>query len=153
VIDRAWRLALFAAYRILRAWWFVRRPAVDGAYVALWCDDSLLLIRNSYKRGETVPSGSIHRGESPRDAARRELEEEVGVRATADSLRAVAAFTVAYHHKRDRAHFFELRLEDEPEIRIDRREVVWASFRPADELARRPLVPHVRAYLEHTDSG
>ena len=56
--------------------------------------------------------------------------------------------TVNFEHKTDHAHFFELRLGDEPELTVDNREVVWAGFVPAGELSGRPLVPHLRRYLD-----
>ena len=49
------RLVLRAAYRLARAWWFVRRPEAHGAFVAVWHADRLLLVRNSYRGGECVP--------------------------------------------------------------------------------------------------
>ena len=39
-IDSLWRLTLRVAYRLMLAWWFVRRPAVHGAHVAVWHGDS-----------------------------------------------------------------------------------------------------------------
>ena len=68
--DAVLRAAFTAAYQIARLWWFVRRPQHDGAYVAVWQGEELLLIRNSYKPGDTVPCGGIGRGESPLQAAR-----------------------------------------------------------------------------------
>ena len=79
MLDAAIRTAYRLGYPVFRLWWFVRRPRVRGAYVAVWHDGRLLLIRNSYKTGETVPCGGLRRGESPRAGARRELEEEVGI--------------------------------------------------------------------------
>ena len=150
MLDALWRVALRLAYRSLRVWWWLRQPEAHGAYVAVWRGERLLLIRNSYRRGETVPCGAIARGETPRAAARRELAEEVGIRVPEERLVDAGHHSVEFESKLDHASFFELGLEadeEDVEIRVDRREVVWGEFVVEDELGRRPLVPHVRAYL------
>ena len=67
------------AYRLLLAWWFVRRPAIQGSYVAVWHGERVLVIRNSYRKSLSFPAGGRARGETLLDAARRELLEEVGI--------------------------------------------------------------------------
>lgn len=151
-VDAVYRGVFIVGYRVARLWWFVRRPVQHGAYVALWCEDELLMIRNSYKKGDTVPCGGIAPGESPLQAAQRELFEEVGVRVSQEQLVAITEFPFESEYKRDHAHFYELRLETRPELRVDRREVVAASFVPRSELAGRPLVPALRRYLERHHS-
>ena len=42
-------------------------------------DGALLLVRQSYRRRWGVPGGLLKRGETPHDAARREVLEEVGL--------------------------------------------------------------------------
>ena len=147
VSDRLWRVCLTVAYPVLRLWWWVRRPVAHGGYVAVWCRGRLLLVRNSYRAGETVPSGSLQRGESEREAACRELAEEVGIVTRPERLRPAGEIVVRFESKEDHAHFFELELDREPAVRIDRREVVWAAFYSRNQLWTRPLMPHVRAYL------
>ena len=145
--DALHRIALRAGYRALIVWWWLRRPTLHGAYVAVWYDDQLLLVRNSYKEGETLPCGGLQRGESHRTAALRELGEEVGIHVDPDRLQFVCEIESQGRLARDRVHFFELLLESEPAIRIDGREVVWAGFCPSNELPRRPLIRVVRTYL------
>ncbi len=153
MIDALFRTSLRVAYRLLRIWWFVRRPDVHGAYIVVWHAGRLLLVRNSYRGGETVPCGGIGRRESARDAAVRELGEEVGLWVAPEELAAKGELEVNFDHKRDHAHFFELHLEAEPDLAVDNREVVWAGFVPATELGRRSLVPHVRRYLDDPPPG
>jgi 8-oxo-dGTP diphosphatase len=43
-------------------------------------DGAVLLVRQSYRNGWGVPGGLLKRGETPEDAARREVLEEVGLR-------------------------------------------------------------------------
>jgi len=149
LVDAAWRAAYIAAYRILRVWWFVRRPDSYGAFVLLWRGDEILLIRNSYRSGYTVPSGNIDRGETPRQAARRELAEEVGLEVRESELEYVGEVHLEFERRRDHSSFFELHREPgRPlDLRIDRREVVWAEFCPVGRLSEFDISPHVTAYL------
>src|SRR5688572_29463909 len=73
------RLAYRSAYRLLRAWWWLRRPSVSGAAVACWYDGRLLVVRPSYRNQLHLPCGGMRRGEDARMAARRELREEVAI--------------------------------------------------------------------------
>jgi mutator protein MutT len=53
-----------------------------GAYVILHDDNSLILIRKSrgaYTGKLDLPGGTIEHGESPIEAAKREVEEEAGI--------------------------------------------------------------------------
>jgi ADP-ribose pyrophosphatase YjhB (NUDIX family) len=143
-----WRIGLRGAYLLLRVWWGIRRPETHGAHLAVWCGDSLLLVRNSYRRGESVPAGRIHRGEAPALAASRELREEVGVVATPEALVAAGVHVVDFEGKRDHAHFFEWRAPEGTRPRPDRREVIRAEWVDEGALTERPLLPHTRAYLQ-----
>lgn len=42
-------------------------------------DDSILLVRQVYRRHWGIPGGLLQRGEEPADAVRRELIEEIGL--------------------------------------------------------------------------
>jgi ADP-ribose pyrophosphatase len=62
----------------------VHHPGAS-AVVPLRSDGAVLLVRQ-YRHAAAgylleIPAGTLHRGEDPRDCARRELEEEVGCRA------------------------------------------------------------------------
>ena len=148
MIDALVRAVFIVGYRVMRVWWFFRRPSVRGAFVAVWHDDSLLLIRNSYRAGETLPCGRIERGETARAAARRELREEVGIDVAEEALAAVTDFEIVIDYKHDHASVFELHPSERPAVRIDAREVIWGEFVHAADLANRPLVPHLMRYLE-----
>lgn len=151
VADRCFRALFRVGYPMARAWWRVRRPVTHGAFVAVWSRDRLLVIRNSYRRHETVPSGMLKSGESPRVAAARELEEEVGISVAPARLVEVATFALRWEGKHDHAHFFELVCDEEPTIQVDRREVVAGDFLPRAALRGRELVPHVHLYLDHLE--
>ncbi len=148
MIDRIHRWVLWFGYRALRASRRFRNPLTHGSYVALWSGGRLLLIRNSYKSGETLPAGGLKRGESHAQAARRELAEEVGIEVALEELEFACEIEIQGRYGRDRSQFFELHFECDPEVVIDRREVVWWEFCPVEELPNRPLIRIVRNYLK-----
>ena len=68
----------------LAAWGYelyrlIRKPHTHGALVAIWANNKLLLVQTSYRRGYGLPGGGLQPGESAREAAVRELNEELGL--------------------------------------------------------------------------
>ena len=152
-IDRLWQLAFLVAYRLALLWWFVRRPPHRGALVAIWHDGEVLLLRSSYRPGWSMPGGGIARGESARDAAARELSEEVGLVVAAASLHEAQAVELICEHRPNHTTIFELTVAQRPTLRLDNREIVDAAFhRPATvDLAE--VGPHIGRYLARFQSG
>ncbi|GAB0149784.1 hypothetical protein McPS_25240 [Marichromatium sp. PS1] len=149
-LDRAIRALYRVGYRLMLGLDFVRRPRTHGAYVAVWHDERLLLIRNSYKGIHTLPAGGIKRGERAVEAARRELCEEVGIAVPIDALRESFQTLSLTEYKRDHIRVFDLRLDSPSPLRLDGREVIWAGFRTPEEALRLPLHAPVAAYLRAT---
>jgi 8-oxo-dGTP diphosphatase len=147
ITDRLWQLAYAIAYRLLRIWWFLRRPAHHGALVALWHDGEILVLRSSYRGGWSLPGGGIARGESPREAATRELREEIGLAVAPDALHEAQALALVWERRSDHTTIFELALAQRPTLRLDNREIVGAAFRPPDTIAPDEVAPHVALYL------
>jgi 8-oxo-dGTP diphosphatase len=128
----------------------MRRPDHHGAIVAIWCNERILMVRQSYRRGPSLPGGGINRGEDPRDAACRELVEELGLVVEPGDLTLVREMVVDWDFRRDHVRIFEIGLNAEPEIRIDHREIVAARFvDPAVLLADARIPPVTRTYLQH----
>ena len=118
-------------------------------YVAVWHGDRVLVIRNSYRRLAVV---SRRRPRARRDAARRRAARAArrGGRprgsGAARLLRRARASKSSYAE--DHAHVFELRCGAAPEVRVDRREVIWAEFlTPEDALARGVVGRRLRARI------
>ena len=147
-IDFCWRAVLVVAYRGLRAYWFVVRPETQGVYVAVWVRGNLLVIRNSYRSGISLPGGAVDRGEGVAGAAARELSEEVGIEVEVATLRFAKTYVVNHEYHHDHVSFFEIEMEQEPVVSIDRREVVWAGFRGAEDVKCDEIVTPLRLYLE-----
>jgi 8-oxo-dGTP pyrophosphatase MutT (NUDIX family) len=106
------------------------------------------MVRNSYRRRLTLPAGGLERGETPVQAALRELHEEVGIEAEARALHYVGEIVDSTLYADDHAHFFELRCAAEPEASVDAREVVWAGLMRVDEALEEGVVSVVRKYLD-----
>lgn len=145
--------AYIVAHRMLRAYWFVRRPSTWGSLLAVWHDGELLLVKNSYRRHWTLPGGYIQKGETPVQAACRELGEEVGAHIPPELVRQTFTAVREFEFRKDKVTISEVTLDTRPELRIDQREVVWAGFLSPAEILARPIVPHLRDYLACHPSG
>jgi 8-oxo-dGTP pyrophosphatase MutT (NUDIX family) len=147
VTDAFWRFLHRAATWLWDTRNFLLHPKITGAIVLVRVGGELLLIRSSYRPWYTVPGGRVERGEEPRLAAVRELHEEVGIAVAPGALLALGEFVVHHSHIEDHVHAFELRLETEPAVRIDLREVVWAGFRAETALDGLQLWPVLEVVL------
>jgi 8-oxo-dGTP pyrophosphatase MutT (NUDIX family) len=147
------RALYWLAYRLDLLRSVLLRPRSQGAYVAVWFNGELLLIRNSYKGVLTLPCGKIEAGEAPDAAAARELREEVGLCVEAGDLRASFQTLSTSEYKRDQVHVFDLQLGAAPSLRLDGCEVIWAGFRSCQEALALPLHAPVRAYVLNHPSG
>lgn len=141
------RVIYQAAYLAARSWWFVRRPQTTAALVALWHDGRLLLVRTSYRRLYSLPGGGLKRGETSRNAAGRELFEELGIAIPASTFREGWHGTLPFEHRRDTLTIWEMVLEEPPPMRVDGLEVIWAGWKTPEEARALPLLPHLQDYL------
>lgn len=148
VVDRSFQLAYRVAYRMMRLYWGVRRPATHGALVTLWNDGQLLLIQNSYVNYRSLPGGYVGRFETGAEAAVRELREEIGITARTEQLVKVYDEVKDWEGKRDHVEIFKLELDTRPEITIDRREVVAAGWYSPARALELDLFPPIRLILE-----
>jgi 8-oxo-dGTP diphosphatase len=145
LLDFLWRRSLRVAFLLARIWWRVRRPHHEGALVAIYVGDALLMLKSSYRSGWNFPGGSVHRGETPETAALREMDEEIGLRSY--PLRAAGSVSGVWDGRKDCVHFFELHLDRLPDLRLDNREIIAARLASPDELRGMALTGAVLAYL------
>ncbi len=146
-LDALYRLAYRIGFPLARAWWFVRRPLHEGVLTAVWVNERVLMLRQSYRPRLTFPGGGLKRGEDPRAGAVREIREEIGLEAAAAALVLVRDRVVGGDFRRNRLRLFELRLAVEPALRIDHREVIEARFVEPAEALRHACNRFVAAYL------
>jgi len=125
----------------------VVRTVAPGYTVGAMCfieraDGALLLVRLSYRERWGVPGGLLKRNESPEEAARREVREEVGLEVV---LVGEPAVVVASEPRRVDV-IFRARLargEDAPTAAPESPEIVEVGWFPADRLPE----------LQHETSG
>jgi 8-oxo-dGTP pyrophosphatase MutT (NUDIX family) len=135
------RLGFRVAHRLLRVWWFVRRPQQNGVKCVLTDGDNVLLVRHTYGSPKwDLPGGGIKRDEPPVDAARREIEEELGVRL--DRWRDLGSLGARDYHRHDTIHCFQAELDGEP-LTIERGELDTAEW-----FSRRRLPPDLGRYVK-----
>jgi 8-oxo-dGTP pyrophosphatase MutT (NUDIX family) len=144
---RVRRVAIRIAYAGLRTYWFLARPRIVGVKCVLIHGDDVLLVRHTYgKRGWDLPGGTVRRREVPRDAAEREMHEELGRRI--EDWTSLGELYVNTDHHDDNLHLFQARVEDR-ELDLNLTELAEAGWfaphaLPAD-LARyvRPILRRV----------
>ena len=128
-LDAGYRAAYRMAFPLARRWWRLRGHG--GTAIIVWLDNRVLTVLHSYKPGLRLPGGSVKTGEDHSAAAARELREETGVVIPQAHLRLLLAYRGRYGMR----SIFEARLDHEPTLRVDQREIVYAGFN-APEAAR-----------------
>jgi 8-oxo-dGTP diphosphatase len=145
--DRFYRAAYWFAFRLMLAWWFIWRPRHQGALVAVWVGDRVLVLRQSYRVHLNLPGGGIEKGESPLAAALRELREEVGLELPPELVEVAWVGEALWDWRRDHVTIFEAHLDGLPPLRPDGREVVEARLINPLAVLAGPQAPFVEAYL------
>ena len=146
-IDTLHRVAYRMAYPVWQFYLRQFQTRTQGAQVALWSNNRLLLIRNSYRSEYAFPGGYLKRAEDTARAARRELREETGLAVEIDQLAFSSAWTHTYGRSVGHDDLFECRLDKPPAINIDNREVIEARFVTRQEALTLPFETHVVQYL------
>jgi len=148
LVDRSFQVALTGAYRLMRIYWWIRRPRTHGALVAIWHDRKILLIRNSYHNYFSLPGGYVHTNESAANAAARELEEEIGLAVAIDSLRPAVEMEQVWEFKTEHVELFSLHCVEAPKIELDGREVISAAYFEPEAALQLEMYPPIRFHIQ-----
>jgi 8-oxo-dGTP diphosphatase len=135
------RLGYRSAYRVLQTFWFVRRPNKLGVKCLLTEDDQILLVRHTYgRRAWDLPGGAVKRGEPPVEAARREMNEELGL----STVQWVEFGTLIANldHRHDTIHLFRAEMTDGEPLTMDPGELERIQW-----FARSQLPTDLRPYV------
>ena len=82
------------------------------------------MVRSSYRALWDLPGGGLEAGEDARDAALRELREEIGLVLPAESLTPVQAEEIFWEYRYDHVTVFETVARERPTLRVDNREIL-----------------------------
>jgi ADP-ribose pyrophosphatase YjhB (NUDIX family) len=148
LIDACFRLAYRIAYRLMCVYWRITRAKTHGALVAIWHEGRILLVRNSYVSYYSLPGGYLKANETARDAALRELTEELALRILPSELQTGHEETHQWAGKTDHVVIFDVDVAVRPPFRVDRREVVEADFFTPDGALALNLFPPLRRHIE-----
>lgn len=148
MVNLLYRTAYRCAYQLMRAYWLLFHPRTKGALVALWHEGRLLVVRNSYVSYYSLPGGYLKRGEAFRDAAVRELSEELALRIDPADLQLALEVEHDWEGKRDHVQLFELVLKRAPHFEVDAREVVAACQVTPEQALQLELFPPLRTHVE-----
>jgi 8-oxo-dGTP pyrophosphatase MutT (NUDIX family) len=127
-LDACYRAAYRVAFPVARRWLAWRGHG--GTAIIVWLDNRVLAVRHSYKPGLRLPGGWVKRGEDHSAAAVRELREETGVIIPQAHLRLLLTYRGRYGMRT----IFVTRLDHEPTLRVDQREIIYAGFNAPEDV-------------------
>jgi ADP-ribose pyrophosphatase YjhB (NUDIX family) len=129
------RAALRGAYAVLRVYWFLAHPEVQGVKCVLTHGEHVLLVRHTYgDRGWDLPGGRVRRDEPAVHTARREMQEELGV--VIENWSPLGEVVGTVDHRRDRMQCFQAEIRD-GRLRIDAGELAAVQWFPRRQLPDR----------------
>jgi 8-oxo-dGTP pyrophosphatase MutT (NUDIX family) len=109
---------------IRTAYWTIFRPKTIGVKCLIECKGKFLMIRHTYGfKYWTFPGGGLKSGETPEEAAKREIHEEVGIELT--NLVHVGEYFS--NNEQDTGHCFFCKVQD-THFKIDGNEVFEADW-------------------------
>jgi 8-oxo-dGTP diphosphatase len=129
-------------------WRLVVRPHTHGALVAIWYKDQVLLVETSYRQNWGLPGGGIAGGETVRQAAVRELAEELGLVVQPEELLNPWTISERGLGGLNTVTIYELEARELPKLVIDGLEIVACHWFRLNEALDLKLSAHVHVYLQ-----
>jgi 8-oxo-dGTP diphosphatase len=118
---------LMAFHRVAEQTRFDDAP-LPAALTALWYQDRLLLVLDRFRQGWELPGGMIDPGETPRQAAVRELREEAGLHVEDLFFAGYARFMLGTERREEYAAIYVACLTEAPGTEA-------CDFVPNDEIS------------------
>lgn len=120
------KLYYFFRNPIYKIYCFIFRPKSLGVKVVVENNDKLLMVRIGYAHKRfTFPGGGVNKNESFEEAAKRELEEEVGIKT--ESLIEMGEYTSESNYKKNIVRCFYLHT-DSTFAKIDNFEIIESGW-------------------------
>ena len=135
--DAVYRAGYRVLFRLALLYWRVRRPRLQGAYVAVWHGERVLLVQNSYRRKLSLPAGGSSAASvrsTPRAAS---CARRSGSTVRSPPLRYVGEIVDETATPRITVTSSSCAAREPPTPVVDRREVVWAGWLLPDEALAR----------------
>ena len=113
----------------VRLYWYIFRPSRFGVKCIIEKEDGkILLIKNTYGNGKwNLPGGGIEKGETPENAVRREIQEEVGLEL--HTINFIGEFESTAEYKKDQINVFYSEVTN-PILNIQESEIsdyIWSD--------------------------
>ncbi len=119
----------------------------SGAVALKTDDDRVVVVKATYKRYWSFPGGVIDRGETPRQAAAREVLEEVGIRVDPETLQFRLVADRVSEIAQTYQFVFEARINDDDiaGIQLDEHEIAEVAI-----VTRQQILDGERYYSQST---
>lgn len=137
-----------------RAWYNALPGKRVSAAMVVRRDDTVLMVKATYKDFWTFPGGVVDAGESPRKAAIRETHEEVGIELLSEAVTFLSCGYIPEKHGfLDRLHyFFQAHGVSDPQLVLQASEIAEAAWVPLHDISRladdRSSYRHIQRMLE-----
>ncbi|MBV1908276.1 MAG: NUDIX hydrolase [Kangiellaceae bacterium] len=141
----------YLGWRVFRRF-FVK--STQGAQVAVWKGDQVLLVKASYRHQYSFPGGYIDKGETPIQCAQRELQEETGLSLSSIDPNLFYEFEQSCGKTHCKDTIFEARLDEHCDeailelLSIDGAEITDAKFLSIIECQALPLDHNAISYFQ-----
>jgi len=134
-LKRIARFFIANLYPPLKPFLYLFRPADGAVKVIIFYKNKLLLIKNTYRKGWTLPGGGVKKNESPKQTAIREVYEEVGMHVS--GLRNHGFFILDFD-RGGKVTVFSCKVKSSA-FKIDNLEIEEAAWVDMGKLRKRPL--------------
>ncbi|KFU80276.1 DNA mismatch repair protein MutT [Amycolatopsis lurida NRRL 2430] len=132
-----------------------KQVPVPASLVVAIHAQAVLLIFDSRRRHWELPGGMREAGESPREAAARELGEETGIHGVDLSFAAVAEFDLTKPERRELLAVYRVQLQVVPRLTVNDEALDFRWWSPSEPVSEdmSPLDAEIARRVVHSSSS